>query len=889
MSASEAFSAFRKSDYAQAISLFDTLLVKNPQDSLLLSNRAHCFFKLDLFRKALADCQAAITINPAHEGAFLLKGKIQWSVGQKELAIKTWEKGLTICRDLGLHLELQACIQQGPTSQQPLESPSPVVQSKPALGPPSPAPSHTPKPSSQPSSPTPGKSNLSLQPSKVVAPILDSVIGNEKFDQLAQAAVGQIQHGIGDIKVDKFIAAGYYHINSGQIAQGKKIFDELLKGGAPIIAAYLGRGTGHALEGAFDEAIADFSMAIKIDSKCTDAYKRRGQTRAARGFIDQALDDFDMAIQQQPDAEGYRQRGLIYYRKKNFKRALVDFKQASRLDHQDAGTWNHMGLCYDSLGDCQQAVESHKKALSMDPQMKEAWVNLGQAYKDWGKYEEAMENFNKALKMDSKYGHAYHLRGITQHGVGKHFLAQIDLEMGFQNTKEKDCAMMNAVTKTALGMMGPALASFEKALAIDPQNACWYQKEVMLWYQRRLDKPFNSFNPDAELDPEFKEFNCKRHPPRLLKTYKAQPPMDKSIPDVHFTPKAPSPEAAIILKYSVWYGKLLHNSAPGYLSNARQQRMAALATLDAAQRLKAFWKGERTTVDGPGSSLNQKPHPFGWRDVFDVMVRWRQISEPNDAVWWVDLLTKEQFSEGFGSHTPMITGQCNVVRYSPMVKMSFPIMKKEIIAQKNLSDNLKKQVNDAQDVEQLYKVMRKDFWVVTPVLSIRTGQTMEGTRLTLQYSDPEGFEYSIRTPGTPPRWIDYDLELAHVFELLTIEVRKETRDVDRISELILTFAYYWYNFTPLSRGTAACGLMIITSCFLACGIKIGMMVPEKCLIDWECFLRPSPQDFVGEIKKWMWPARQPIDQNEFDQLPRVETTLDTMRKMLQAMNADIPD
>lgn len=78
----------------------------------------------------------------------------------------------------------------------------------------------------------------------------------------------------------------------------------------------------------------------------------------------------------------------------------------------------------------------------MDPQMKEAWVNLGQAYKDWGKYEEAMENFNKvidtipwaltdlfqALKMDSKYGHAYHLRGITQHGVGKHFLAQIEYD-----------------------------------------------------------------------------------------------------------------------------------------------------------------------------------------------------------------------------------------------------------------------------------------------------------------------------------------------------------------------------------------------------------------------------------------------------------------------------
>jgi len=91
-------------------------------------------------------------------------------------------------------------------------------------------------------------------------------------------------------------------------------------------------------------------------------------------------------------------------------------------------------------------------------------------------------------------------------------------------------------------------------------------------------------------------------------------------------------------------------------------------------------------------AAQEKNHVFGWRDIYDIVIKWRQISEPNDPVWWVDLLTKEQFTEGFGSHTPMITGQCNVVRYSPFVSLSFPIMKEEIIKQKTLSPTMKERV-----------------------------------------------------------------------------------------------------------------------------------------------------------------------------------------------------
>jgi hypothetical protein len=53
---------------------------------------------------------------------------------------------------------------------------------------------------------------------------------------------------------------------------------------------------------------------------------------------------------------------------------------------------------------------------------------------------------------------------------------------------------------------------------------------------------------------------------------------------------------------------------------------------------------------------------FDWRDAFDVVVRWRQLSEPNDPVWWIDRLSPEAFQEGFGLQTPLVNGQLKVMQ-----------------------------------------------------------------------------------------------------------------------------------------------------------------------------------------------------------------------------------
>ena len=99
----------------------------------------------------------------------------------------------------------------------------------------------------------------------------------------------------------------------------------------------------------------------------------------------------------------------------------------------------------------------------------------------------------------------------------------------------------------------------------------------------------------------------------------------------------------------------------------------------------------------------------------------------------MDLLSPEQFEEGFGSHTPMITGQTRVVRYYPMFARAFPLMRQLINEQCNLSESSKDTISRATSCKDLYDVMRRDFWVVTSCESTSNpGTAHEGTRITLQ-------------------------------------------------------------------------------------------------------------------------------------------------------------
>jgi hypothetical protein len=143
--------------------------------------------------------------------------------------------------------------------------------------------------------------------------------------------------------------------------------------------------------------------------------------------------------------------------------------------------------------------------------------------------------------------------------------------------------------------------------------------------------------------------------------------------------------------------------APGFVPNKRLQRQAGLAVIEVAQLVRTLLQpasvgagsgggsGGGSGVGGGGGGSGGGGGAGGgggegggvahaidvrWRRVYDVAVRWRQMGEPNDNVWWIDGMPRADFEEGFGSHTPILKGQHMTVRYYPQFPRVFTAMKR---------------------------------------------------------------------------------------------------------------------------------------------------------------------------------------------------------------------
>ncbi|XP_042027428.1 suppressor of RPS4-RLD 1-like [Salvia splendens] len=166
-----------------------------------------------------------------------------------------------------------------------------------------------------------------------------------------------------------------------------------------------------------------------------------------------------------------------------------------------------------------------------------------------------------------------------------------------------------------------------------------------------------------------------------------------------------------------------------------------------------------------------------WHGVYSIAVKWRQISEPCDQVVWINKLS-EEFNSGFGSETPLVLGQAKVVRYFPKFYRAFSVAKtlmKENKYARDKKNNLiylnedgkLQEIMNAESCSDLYKAVGQDFWLATWCHSTAVeGKQLEGTRISLTQTDPIGYDFAVKTPCTPSRWDDFEMEMVSAWEAL---------------------------------------------------------------------------------------------------------------------------
>ncbi len=149
---------------------------------------------------------------------------------------------------------------------------------------------------------------------------------------------------------------------------------------------------------------------------------------------------------------------------------------------------------------------------------------------------------------------------------------------------------------------------------------------------------------------------------------------------------------------------------------------------------------------------------------------------------------------------------------------------------------------------------------------------------------------------TPPRWLLFDEELESAFEAILDAM--ESGDMPRIAKTIMIYSYYWYNFMPLARGTAACGYATMLSLFWTAGMPVDATIPVDYQVDWEAILSQHPDDFEKSVGKWLYPEAARKDGGGHDvsnqaspkkfpnlvDMPEISETLPTLRHRISALN-----
>jgi hypothetical protein len=83
-------------------------------------------------------------------------------------------------------------------------------------------------------------------------------------------------------------------------------------------------------------------------------------------------------------------------------------------------------------------------------------------------------------------------------------------------------------------------------------------------------------------------------------------------------------------------------------------------------------------------------------------------------------------------------------------------------------------------------------------------------------------------------------------------------NIDEGVKICLEIFYYWVNFAPLSRGSAATGYSVLIGCIASLGEVPSTPLPRGVQIDWLGMLSPSPGHFVAAAFPYV-AARTPLE------------------------------
>jgi tetratricopeptide (TPR) repeat protein len=259
--------------------------------------------------------------------------------------------------------------------------------------------------------------------------------------------------------------------------------------------------------GYYQEAIDDYTQALRLNPKNVESLTNRGWVYAQLGYYLKAFQDYDLALIVKPDCQiAYMNRGLSYMGCENYQKAINDFQQVIEINPLHADAYHNKGLNLLSLETYEHALINFNKAIGINSEHINAHLHKGLCCIYLDKINQAAEAFSCAIELNTEYTKNYLeqfdedeklLSAVIlilinngniqhQHQNPRAALKKYELALKIDPTHEF-AILKRGVTRYILGGKQGAIADYNKVVKFGTENLWAYMLRAKVFYELGYD------------------------------------------------------------------------------------------------------------------------------------------------------------------------------------------------------------------------------------------------------------------------------------------------------------------------------------------------------------------------------------------------------------------